>query len=107
MARNFALNLLKTNKILGSELTKLLAHFLHLGKGYIYTAEHGFEKAVSAEITKFSPTVSLDGVASSSQVGVGVSKDIGHGWSVGAGVATEWDQWDPDWYASIMKEFKF
>lgn len=73
----------------------------------MYTADHGFEKSYSITVKKFSPTVSLDGTASKTQVGIGVSKELGSGWKAGIGCATEFTEWDPDLFGYISKHITF
>jgi len=90
--------------------SSLVALFLLLkGKqGWMYTSEHGIEKSYGVTVHRWDKSkTNMDIEATKTQVGIGISKDLGHNWSAGIGVATEYTHWDPDIMAYINKTWSF
>ena len=83
-----------------------MVQYLGISYAITYSPEHGFQKGLGVTIKRFSPTVSFDTTFTKKEAGIGVSKKLGHV-QLGAGVATEYNKWDPDWYIYALSNFKF
>jgi len=72
----------------------------------MWTPSYGTQKAISINY-EFKRDVNAQLAFSMKQAGVGLSKNLGHGWKAGMGVASEYKKFKPEVYVSVMKEMKF
>ena len=87
---------------------KLVQCFIPLKTGYMYTPSEGCQEAVAIETTlsrRYDVNAQL--AFSMKQAGVGLSKEVAKNWRVGVGVASKYTKFEPEVYASIMREWKF